>query len=193
HGGRDDATNVLDTGVAVLTTVGLEHTRWLGPTIADIASEKLAVVSEREPPTTLIVGAHLDPDALALARRAPATLIEAPDEPPAGVEVHAPGAYQRRNFALAVAAAQAFTGGELDGDAVRRAAATTTVPGRFQVVDSEPTTMLDGAHNPEGIAVLIESLDLARLPEPFVVVMSVLDDKDAAAMLRLLIPHCAQF
>jgi dihydrofolate synthase / folylpolyglutamate synthase len=193
-GGRYDATNVLDdTAVAVLTTVSLEHTRWLGPTIADIASEKLAVVPERDPPATLVVGAHLHPDALALARQAPATLVQAPDELPAAVEVRAPGAYQRRNFALAVAAARALRGGELDDDAVRRAAQTTTIPGRFEVVGAQPTTMLDGAHNPEGIAVLLESLDVARLPEPFVVVMSVLDDKDAAAMLTLLIPHCAQF
>ncbi len=192
-GGRYDATNVLDTSVVVLTNVSLEHTRWLGPTIADIASEKLAVVIDRDPPTTLVVGAHLHPDALALAREAPATLIEAPDEPPIGVEVHSPGAYQRRNFALAIAAAQAFAGGELDDEAVRRAGAEITVPGRFQVVDERPTTMLDGAHNPEGIAVLLQSLDIARLPEPFVVVMSVLDDKDAPAMLALLIPHCSQF
>src|SRR6201991_4986132 len=43
-GGRWDATNVLDAGVVVLTNVGLEHTRWLGPSVADIAREKLAVV-----------------------------------------------------------------------------------------------------------------------------------------------------
>ena len=46
-GGRYDATNVLGADVVVLTNVGLEHTRWLGPTIADIAGEKLAVVQAR--------------------------------------------------------------------------------------------------------------------------------------------------
>ena len=66
-GGRWDATNVLDRSeVQVLTNVGLEHTRWLGPTIADIAREKLDVVRPR---ATLVVGDGLDPDALALARR----------------------------------------------------------------------------------------------------------------------------
>jgi dihydrofolate synthase/folylpolyglutamate synthase len=191
-GGRYDATNVLDTSVAVLTNVSLEHTRWLGPTISHIASEKLAVVTEREPPMTLVVGAHLHPDALALAKRAPALLIEAEPEPPPGVEVHAPGAYQRRNFALAIAAAQAFRGA-LEDDAVNGAAAAITIPGRFEIVDTQPTTMLDGAHNPGGTAVLLESLQIADLPDPFVVVMSVLDDKNAAEMLRNLIPHTAQF
>ena len=57
-GGRHDATNVLDAPVVVLTNVGLEHTRWLGPTITDIAREKLAVVA---PGATLVVGPHLKP------------------------------------------------------------------------------------------------------------------------------------
>ncbi len=60
-GGRWDATNVIDSRVAVLTNVGLEHTRWLGPTVRDIAREKLAVV---RPGSTLVVGADLHPDAM---------------------------------------------------------------------------------------------------------------------------------
>ncbi len=71
-GGRYDATNVLDTSVAVLTNVSLEHTRWLGPTIATSRPRSSPSSSEREPPMTLVVGAHLHPDALALAQRAPA-------------------------------------------------------------------------------------------------------------------------
>jgi len=55
-GGRYDATSVIDSQVTVLTNVGLEHTRWLGPTITDIAEEKLAVVRER---TALVLGADL--------------------------------------------------------------------------------------------------------------------------------------
>ena len=63
-GGRYDATNVIPSKVQVLTGVGLEHTRWLGPTIADIAEEKLDVVRDH---ATLVVG-ELDPDADAVAR-----------------------------------------------------------------------------------------------------------------------------
>src|SRR5213082_3897002 len=59
-GGRYDATNVIPSKVQVLTGVGLEHTRWLGPTIADIAAEKLAVVQEGG---TLVLGSGLHPDA----------------------------------------------------------------------------------------------------------------------------------
>jgi dihydrofolate synthase/folylpolyglutamate synthase len=189
-GGRYDATNVIPSRVQVLTNVGLEHTRWLGPTVADIAAEKLDVV---RPGGTLVVGDGLHPDALALARETCAArnaqLIVASADP--GVEVIARGSYQRRNFALARAAAQAYLG-ELDADAVRAAAASTLVPGRFEVVDHEPDTVFDGAHNPGGMAALAEALlgflDGRRL----VACLSILDDKDAAGMLRELLPLCAE-
>ena len=64
-GGRYDATAVVEAPVTVLTNVGLEHTRWLGPTVRDIATEKLAVVRSG---TTLALGADLHPEALAVAR-----------------------------------------------------------------------------------------------------------------------------
>src|SRR5579863_55313 len=105
-GGRYDATNVIPSKVQVLTSVGLEHTRWLGPTITDIAQEKLAVVRDG---ATLVLGAGLHPDAEAVAESVAlerhARLVRAPLDP--GVEVGAPGAFQRRNFALARSAAGA--------------------------------------------------------------------------------------
>src|SRR5664279_2430930 len=65
-GGRYDATAVIESRVTALTNVGLEHTRWLGPTLRDIAEEKLAVV---RPGTTLVLGADLAPEALTVAER----------------------------------------------------------------------------------------------------------------------------
>ena len=65
-GGRYDATNVIPSRVQVLTSVGLEHTRWLGPTITAIATEKLDVV---QPGATLVLGYGLHPDALAVAEQ----------------------------------------------------------------------------------------------------------------------------
>src|SRR5436309_4690134 len=110
-GGRYDATNVIPSKVQVLTGVGLEHTRWLGPTITDIAGEKLAVVRDH---ATLVVG-ELDPEAGAVAARVAADrharLVHAPRE--AESPRRAPGPYQRRNFAVARAAAEALLG-ELD-------------------------------------------------------------------------------
>jgi dihydrofolate synthase / folylpolyglutamate synthase len=189
-GGRYDATNVIPSRVQVLTNVGLEHTRWLGPTVPDIAAEKLDVV---RPGGTLVVGDGLHPDALELARetcaaRGARLVIAGPDP---GVEVLARGSFQRRNFALARAAAQAYLG-ELDADAVRAAAASTLVPGRFEVVDQAPTTVYDGAHNPGGMAALAEALDGFVEGRRLVACVSILDDKDAAGMLRELLPLCSE-
>ena len=181
-GGRWDATNVIDSEVAVLTNVGLEHTRWLGPTVRDIAREKLAVV---RPGATLVVGADLHPDAFLEAHATPAgRVVVAPED--SGVDVGARGVFQRRNFAVARAAARALLG-SLDEDAVRGAAAAIRVPGRFEVVAEEPLTILDGAHNPGGMRALADSI--GDVHHPLVVVVSVLDDKDATSMLRALLPH----
>src|SRR5437764_2479768 len=65
-GGRWDATNVIGAPVVVLTNVGLEHTRWLGPTVRDIAGEKLAVVKPLQPPPVLVLGDD-QPEVLELA------------------------------------------------------------------------------------------------------------------------------
>lgn len=196
-GGRFDATNVLPSSVAVLTNVGLEHTRWLGPTVADIATEKLDVVEER---ATLIIGTDLHPDALALAQKTArerhATLRVAPADPGAGLEILARGPFQRRNFTLAIEAARAFLGQrthpprELDDAAVRAAAASTLVPGRFEVVAHRPDTVLDGAHNPGGLTALAEALTGFVAGRRLVACLAVLDDKDATGMLRTLLPLC---
>jgi dihydrofolate synthase/folylpolyglutamate synthase len=188
-GGRYDATSVVPSTVQVLTSVGLEHTRWLGPTIADIAAEKLAVVRDG---STLVLGAGLDPAALAVARDVAtengAVIVHAETDP--GVPVGALGTFQRRNFAVARSAAEALIG-PLDDDAVRAAAAEVRVPGRLQIVAESPLTLFDGAHNPAGMAALAESLpELKRGHDRLVAVVAILDDKDAAGMLSRLLPHC---
>ncbi len=193
-GGRYDATNVIPSSVQVLTSVGLEHTRWLGPTIEAIAREKLDVVQAG---ATLVLGPGMHPDALAVAQEIAtarrATVVQADADP--HTSVGALGTFQRRNFALARAAAEAFLG-ELDESAVNRAATDVRVPGRLQVVDEHPLTLLDGAHNPDGIAALAESLpeiiaaNKKVASDRVVAVLSVLDDKDAVAMLRHVAPLC---
>jgi dihydrofolate synthase/folylpolyglutamate synthase len=190
-GGRYDATNVIPTKVQVLTSVGLEHTRWLGPTIADIAGEKLDVV---KPGGTLVLGYGLAAEAEAVAERVAeqrgARIVRAPADP--GVAVGAPGEFQRRNFALAKTAAECYLGGRLNGEAVAAAAAGVRVPGRLEVIDERPLTVLDGAHNAEGMAALALSLPelVDHRPVEIVAVLSVLSDKDAAGMLRALLPVC---
>jgi dihydrofolate synthase/folylpolyglutamate synthase len=175
-GGRHDATNVLGAPVVVLTNVGLEHTRWLGPTVADIAREKLAVVRRG---ATLVTG-PLDADVQELAAQTGATVVPAPP-----VEA-GPAGYQLGNFAVAVAAARALQG-ELDPARVAEVAARVRVPGRMQVVDEAPLTIYDGAHNPSGMQALVAALDVGEV----IAVVSILDDKDAAGMLKALLGKTA--
>jgi dihydrofolate synthase / folylpolyglutamate synthase len=174
-GGRHDATNVLGAPVVVLTNVGLEHTRWLGPTVRDIAREKLAVV---RPGATLVIG-ELEPELMEEARATGARIVAAEPLEPAG----APPGYQATNFAVAAAAAREHLGG-LDAGVVAEVAARVRVPGRLQVVAERPLTVYDGAHNPSGVQALAGALGGLVGDRPLVVVVSILDDKDAAGMLR---------
>jgi dihydrofolate synthase / folylpolyglutamate synthase len=187
-GGRFDATNVIPSKVQVLTSVGLEHTRWLGPTLKDIAEEKLAVVRDHG---TLVTG-ELDGELRAVAEQMVAArsadLVPATSD--VGLALGAAGRFQRGNFAIAAAAAEAFLGRPLDRTALAAAAAQTSIPGRVEIVSREPLTVYDGAHNPAGAHALAESLgDVLGERRPRVAVIGVLEDKDAAAMLAELLPH----
>ena len=202
-GGRWDATNVLDAEVVVLTNVGLEHTRWLGPTVAHIAREKLAVLA---PAATLVLGPDLHPEAEDEAQRAAerqgARLVYAPAQPEwiaADFELLARGDFQRRNFSVACTAAQSLLAsldtrtGRLERQPVRDAAACTRVPGRFEIVqrDAVGEIVLDGAHNAGAMTALAEALRGHLAGRRLVAVVSVLDDKDAASMLAELLALCA--
>jgi dihydrofolate synthase/folylpolyglutamate synthase len=156
-GGRHDATNVLAARVVVLTNVALEHTELLGSRREQIAAEKLAVVA---PGAHVVLGeAEWEEQARAAG---------------AGSVQFAGGS----NLALAVAAAAAFLGRPVDP----AAAEAVRVPGRLERRGEHPLEIWDGAHNLAGIAYL-----LPRLPaRDYVIVCSVLADKDPEAMLRAL-------
>jgi dihydrofolate synthase/folylpolyglutamate synthase len=150
-GGRFDATNVLQTRVVVLTNVQLEHTQWLGSTREAIAREKLAVI---QPGAKVALG---EPEWAELAREL-------------GGEVVFTGADQRE---LAEAAASAFLGREV------RLAGDVQLPGRFEWHGE--SELWDGAHNPHGMARLVDRLAAGWTP-----VVSIGADKDADAMLSAL-------
>ncbi len=186
-GGRLDATNTIPSRVAVLTSVGLDHTEWLGETELEIAAEKLAVLRDT---TTLVLG-RVSPQVRELAERVAgeraANVVIAPEEPGEGIELAATGSFQRRNFALAMAAAESFLG-RLDAEAVARTAASVLVPGRLERIAEAPPTYVDAAHNPDGAAALAEALPGIAEGRPVVACLAVLADKDAAAMVAALAP-----
>jgi dihydrofolate synthase/folylpolyglutamate synthase len=190
-GGRLDATNTIPSKVTVLTSVGLDHTEWLGESEEQIAAEKLAVLRDH---TTLVLG-RVSPAVAALAQRTAgergAELIVAPDDPGPAVTLRATGRFQRRNFALARTATEAFLG-ELDPGRVRVVAAEVEIPGRLERVGDDPPTYLDAAHNPDGAKALAEALPEIAGDRPVIACMAVLADKDARAMIEALSPVLGQ-
>jgi dihydrofolate synthase/folylpolyglutamate synthase len=132
---------------------------------------------------TLVLG-PVDDEVRELARATEAEIVE-----PEPVQTALPG-YQALNFAVAAAAARALLG-ELDARVVADVAAHVQVPGRMQVVAERPLTIYDGAHNPSGVEALAAALPAAVGARPLVAVVSILDDKDAAGMLRALLGKTA--
>jgi dihydrofolate synthase/folylpolyglutamate synthase len=179
-GGRLDATNTIPSRLTVLTSVGLDHTQWLGETKPEIAAEKLAVLRDH---TTLVTG-PLDEEIAALARRTAA------ERHARFVAVEAGGPYPARNFAVACAAAAEFLGADLDTDAVRAVEAGIAIPGRLQLIDDDPPLLLDAAHNPDGARALVEALPGAIGDRPVVALLAVLSDKDARGIAEALAPAC---
>ena len=186
-GGRLDATNTIPSRVTVLTSVGLDHTEWLGETELEIAAEKLAVLHDQ---STLVLG-RVSAEVRELAERVAgeraAELIVAPEDPGPEVQLAASGPFQRRNFALAVSAAEAFLGA-VDPERVATVAAGLVVPGRLELIAERPPTYVDAAHNPDGAVALAEALPTLADGRPVVACLAMLADKDAAAMIAALAP-----
>ncbi len=198
-GGRLDATNVVESAVAVVASIALEHTAYLGDTLEEIATEKAAIL---KPGGTLVTG-EMPPEAMAVME-ARAAELDSPhlaygrdfqllEEVQAvggwdisidGVyehyeEIHIPihGRHQLRNAAVAVAATEAMLGRALDPEAVREGLAALSVPGRLEVAGRRPLVVLDGAHTPESMAAGADALDEEFPPFLWKVVLGALSDK----------------
>jgi dihydrofolate synthase/folylpolyglutamate synthase len=214
-GGRLDATNALDLGVAVITNVDLDHQKYLGDTIEQIAHEKAAIIKAHNRVVTASEGSALAiVEEHARAARAPVWVLGRDvhvESESRGWEGHTMnvtgpgfehkdlflpliGDYQPVNAALAVASAHLLD--EVTDDEVRQGLLSTRWPGRLQVIAHEPRVILDGGHNPA--AMIKAGAALRRLigAEPLVAVFAMLSERDPAqllAALRTLKPDAAVF
>ncbi len=185
-GGRLDATNVIPSKATALTSVGLDHTEWLGETLEEIAAEKVAVLRDH---TTLIVGdlpSEVEPVIAGEVERRHALLVRVGVD--AGGE---PVTYRDRNLALAESAAQQVFG-RLDPDAVL-GLQEITIPGRAQLVPGDPPEVFDAAHNPDGARALAEALPALTGGAVVVCCLAVLEGKDAGGIVGGLAPACVHF
>ena len=186
-GGRLDATTAVPADVAVITPIGLDHTQWLGDTIAAIAGEKAGIICAEKP---IISAPQVDDAARVIAMhanemRAPLTVIE---EPLQGYNLSLIGTHQPWNAALALAALHA-AGISLRYDAVQYGLSHTQWPGRFEIISSEgKTIVLDGAHNPHAAQVLVETWRQQYSQEPAALIFSAVASKDVRGVLTLLAP-----
>jgi dihydrofolate synthase/folylpolyglutamate synthase len=190
-GGRLDATNVIPSRITVLTSVGLDHTEWLGDTLEEIAAEKLAVLRDH---TTLLLGEV--PSAVQEVVKREADKKHARAHWVAGGGA-APVGYQTKNFLLAMEAASEALAGldervvqELGG---RLQSGELIVPGRAQVVHGDPSVIFDAAHNPQGALALADALPRLARSHDVVCCLAVLAEKDARQIIRALAPACARF
>ena len=214
-GGAWDATNVADAAVAVLTPISVDHAQYLGGTVAEIAREKVGIIK----PGSTVITAVQEPEAAAqiVERAAEVGATVGREGLEFGIRSRVPavggqmlsfqglrgvyddvflplyGAHQAQNAALALAAVEAFVGGDepLAAEVVRDAFAEVTSPGRLEIVRRSPTIVLDAAHNPHGAQAVVEALEDSFTFSPLIGVVGVMADKDYEGLLATLEPVLA--
>ncbi len=204
--GRFDATNVVDSDVAVITNIGKDHTDGAEGWQQAVAAEKAGIIKPtshvvlgspmedfqaifeaEESTATWIAGRDFELESNSLAVGGRVIDLRTPGETYTQLFVPAHGSHQGDNAATAVAAVEAFFGRATPEDLVTAALGTVHFPGRFEIVAHDPTIILDGAHNPEGAEAAYHTLseEFARLGS-WVLVVGLLSGKDAAEMLLAL-------
>jgi dihydrofolate synthase/folylpolyglutamate synthase len=207
-GGRLDATNVLDSEVAVITTIGLDHQEFLGDTVQSVAREKAGIIKPRRPviigrvpPEVATLLAQAAAEQHAAARWLGSDFVVAGDVPFRfdgigcvldGLSVGLRGSYQHDNAATAIAAALQVRGRfPLSDTAIRRGLANVRWPGRLDIVQGEPLVLLDGAHNVDGMVALAQELPAILGDRRVHVLFAVMRDKRWQRMVDAVGPLAA--
>jgi dihydrofolate synthase/folylpolyglutamate synthase len=205
-GGRLDAVNVFDADCAAVTSIGIDHVEYLGPTRESIGFEKAgifrrgrpAVIGDLDPPATLL--AHADATGAQVLRagldfRAVDEDSQWRYEGPGGLRAGLPwpalrGPVQLGNAAIAIAALDTLRDRlPVSGGALREGLATVELAGRFQVLPGRPLVILDVAHNPHAAERLAAALGRMPCTGNTRAVFGMLGDKDIAGVARILKPH----
>jgi dihydrofolate synthase/folylpolyglutamate synthase len=212
-GGEWDATNVADGRVSVITSIALDHERFLGSTVEEIAMEKrgiikpgsFAIVAQQEVEVAELILEQVAAVGATVAREGLEFGVLSREVALGGQlmnlrglggdyeDLFLPlyGPHQAGNAVCALAAVEAFLGaGEqrINPDHVLAAFADMSSPGRLEVVRRSPTVLVDAAHNPAGTQALVDAVDEAFGFQRLIGVVAVLADKDARSMLEILEP-----
>lgn len=195
-GGRLDSTNVLQHPLAtVVTSIGHDHQGILGDTLEEIALEKFGIMKPGVPMFHSLTGERLielleqqgqEMDApiqgvtslVTSIEDGPDTVVTYDGMPP--VTLGLTGHHQAYNGACAVAVARHLG---WKPEAIQAGLESAQHPGRYELISRQPRIILDGAHNAEGVAALVEQLKLER---DVTVLAAILADKDREAMVASL-------
>ena len=186
-GGRLDATNAVQSDVSVITPIGLDHEKWLGHTLAEIAGEKAGIIKPRVP----VVSAPQQPQAEEVIRARAAECgspVQFVNETYHRSPVALRGEYQKQNAAVAIAAIHAAKI-QLGEKAIVRGLAAVEWPARFQKWDQR--TIIDGAHNPAAARALAETWREIFGDQKATLVLAVLSDKNLRDICGALAPIAA--
>jgi dihydrofolate synthase/folylpolyglutamate synthase len=205
-GGEWDATNVVNPDVSVIMPVDLDHTEYLGSTIAEIAKTKAGIIKEgsfvvlaqQKPEAAVellkqaaLVGADIAREGLeyviesrTLAVGGQLLTIKTPKDTYEEIFLPLHGKHQASNAAAALVAVEAFFGEqELDYEAVLAGFANVQSPGRCEVLHRDPTVIIDAAHNPHGAKALTETIQNEFTFDEVIGVFAAMGDKDIEGAL----------
>lgn len=196
-GGLLDSTNVVQSDLALITSIGYDHTQQLGTTLESIAYNKLGIVKNKTPLITTVdlsfydqFKAHCDQTGSMLYFIKPDMIHITQDNPLEFVyEYHTYkprllGLHQAKNAALAIAAVN-YLYPKVPVKTIKLGIEETTWPGRFEVMSQKPLIILDGAHNVPGVNALVESLK-AFYKKDIHTLFCAMADKDTSHMLERL-------
>jgi dihydrofolate synthase/folylpolyglutamate synthase len=183
-GGRLDATNATQSDVSVITPIDLDHEKWLGESLREIASEKAGIIKPNVP----VACGPQRPEAEEVIR-ARAAECEAPlqfvndsyQRTPVGLS----GEYQKQNAALAIAALRAAKI-DIDDSSIARGLATVDWPARFQRWNDR--IVIDGAHNPAAAHVVAQTWRESFGNKRATLLLAILSDKDLRGICEALAP-----
>ena len=186
-GGRLDATNAVQSNVSVITPIGLDHERWLGNTLAEIAGEKAGIIKSGIP----VVSAPQQSEAEEVIRARAAdcgSSLQFVNDPYHESPIALRGEYQKQNAAVAIAVVRAANI-QLEEKAIVRGLAAVEWPARFQKWDER--TIIDGAHNPDAARNLAQVWREVFPDQKATLVLAVLSDKNLRGICETLAPIAA--
>ncbi len=187
-GGRLDATNATRPIVSVITPIDLDHQKWLGNTLSEIAGEKAGIIKPKTPVVSALQLPAAEAVVRARARDCDAPLQFVRENYPGGVALG--GGHQQQNAALAIAALRAAEFAIAE-ESIARGLASVSWPARFQCWDEQ--IIIDGAHNPAGARILAETWQKVFPGQRANIILAVLQDKDVAGIVRALFPITQRF